>query len=83
MIGGVNRDGGIKLCETGSGEVVSHNGGLRNSPLFEGGVSVHGARRDNALNALLAMRFSSQRMAAAYHAFGSLFEGRPFVRQAT
>ena len=54
-IGGTNRDGGIKLCKTGSGEVVLHNGGLRNSPPFEGGVSVHGARHDNALNTSLAM----------------------------
>ena len=44
VIVGANRDGGIKLRETGSGEVVSRNGGLRNSPPFEGGVSVHGVR---------------------------------------
>ena len=55
VIVGANCDGGIELRETGSGEVVLRNGGLRNSPLFEGGVSVRGARHDDALNTSLAM----------------------------
>ena len=74
-MGGVKRDGAVAVHEVISGGFVCHIGGLRKSPPFKGVVSTWGTRCEEALNASLAMQFSSQRMAAAYQLFRSLSEG--------
>ena len=82
-MGGAKHDGGVAVHEVVSGGFICCIGGLRKSPLLDGVILMRGARREEALNASLAMRFSSQRMAAAYQLFGSSSEGQPDVRHAT
>ena len=82
-MGSVKRDGGVAVCEVVSGGFVCCIGGLQKSPLLDGVVLTWGARCEKALNSSLAMRFSSQRMVAAYQLFRSSSKGRPDVRHAT
>ena len=74
-MGSAKRDGGVAVRKVVSGGFICRIGGLRKSPPLDGVILTWGARREEALNALLAMRFSSQRMAAAYQLFGSSSEG--------
>ena len=82
-MGGAKCDGGVAVHEVVSGGFVCRIGGLQKSPPLNGVISTQGARHKEALNALLAMQFSSQRMAAVYQLFGSSSEGRPDDRHTT
>ena len=82
-MGSVKRDGGVAVRKVVSGGFVCRIGGLRKSLPLNGVISMWGARCEEALNALLAMRFSLQRMAAAYQLFGSSSKGQPDVRHMT
>ena len=82
-MGGAKHDGGVAVCKVVSGGFVCCIGGLRKRPLLDGVILMGGARHKEALNASLAMQFSSQRMVAAYQLFRSSSEGRPDVRHAT
>ena len=77
---GVVMDGA--KCESAGGGFATLPGGRRNILPLTVEVSEHEVIQEEAQNASLAMRFSSQRMAAVYHSFGASSEGHPLVKQA-